>query len=73
MNAKSAFQQEHSVEKRQAESSRIREKYPDRIPVSTQRNPSACHVLPLEHPETEPSRLAGHRREGGEERHPGHR
>jgi len=33
MNAKSAFQQEHSVEKRQAESSRIREKYPDRIPV----------------------------------------
>ncbi|KMZ57496.1 Autophagy 8 [Zostera marina] len=31
--AKSSFKLEHDIEKRQAESSRIREKYPDRIPV----------------------------------------
>jgi GABA(A) receptor-associated protein len=31
--AKSCFKQEHPLEKRQAEAARIREKYPDRIPV----------------------------------------
>nr|QAR18130.1 ATG8f3 [Nicotiana benthamiana] len=31
--AKSSFKQEHNLEKRRAEASRIREKYPDRIPV----------------------------------------
>ncbi|KAG6394089.1 hypothetical protein SASPL_144668 [Salvia splendens] len=31
--AKSSFKLEHPLEKRQAESGRIREKYPDRIPV----------------------------------------
>eukprot|EP00898_Chlorokybus_atmophyticus_P007310 jgi/Chlat1/7580/Chrsp63S07068 len=31
--AKSSFKQEHALEKRQAEAGRIREKYPDRIPV----------------------------------------
>ena len=32
--AKPTFQQEHSFEKRKNEASRIRSKYPDRIPVS---------------------------------------
>ncbi|XP_038876334.1 autophagy-related protein 8f isoform X2 [Benincasa hispida] len=31
--AKSYFKQEHDLEKRKAEAARIREKYPDRIPV----------------------------------------
>nr|QAR18126.1 ATG8e1 [Nicotiana benthamiana] len=31
--AKSSFKLEHPMERRQSESSRIREKYPDRIPV----------------------------------------
>ncbi|XLU61967.1 hypothetical protein S245_021176, partial [Arachis hypogaea] len=31
--AKSNFKQEHDLEKRRAEAARIREKYPDRIPV----------------------------------------
>ncbi|CAI9288783.1 unnamed protein product [Lactuca saligna] len=31
--AKSLFKQEHDLEKRRAEAARIREKYPDRIPV----------------------------------------
>ncbi|CAL5432662.1 unnamed protein product [Camellia sinensis] len=31
--AKSLFKQEHDLEKRRAEAGRIREKYPDRIPV----------------------------------------
>ncbi|CAA6663304.1 unnamed protein product [Spirodela intermedia] len=31
--AKSSFKQEHDLAKRSAESARIREKYPDRIPV----------------------------------------
>ncbi|CAA6656126.1 unnamed protein product [Spirodela intermedia] len=31
--AKSSFKQEHDLEKRRAEAARIREKYPDRIPV----------------------------------------
>ncbi|KAL4592472.1 hypothetical protein LXL04_005468 [Taraxacum kok-saghyz] len=31
--AKSLFKQEHDLEKRKAEAARIREKYPDRIPV----------------------------------------
>ncbi|KMZ58411.1 Autophagy 8 [Zostera marina] len=31
--AKSTFKQDHDFEKRKAEASRIREKYPDRIPV----------------------------------------
>ncbi|KAK8954740.1 Autophagy-related protein 8C [Platanthera zijinensis] len=31
--AKSSFKLEHPLERRQAEASRIREKYPDRIPV----------------------------------------
>ncbi|CAN4092109.1 unnamed protein product [Withania somnifera] len=35
--AKSSFKLEHPLEKRQAESSRIREKYPDRIPVIVER------------------------------------
>jgi hypothetical protein len=30
----SSFKLEHPLEKRQAEANRIREKYPDRIPVS---------------------------------------
>lgn len=30
---KSRFKQEHDFEKRRAETARIREKYPDRIPV----------------------------------------
>ncbi|KAI8474820.1 MAG: autophagy protein Atg8 ubiquitin like-domain-containing protein [Monoraphidium minutum] len=32
-SAKLSFKQEHSLEKRQAEAARIRDKYPDRIPV----------------------------------------
>ncbi|KAB2613611.1 autophagy-related protein 8d-like [Pyrus ussuriensis x Pyrus communis] len=35
--AKSAFKMEHPLEKRQAEAARIREKYPDRIPVVVER------------------------------------
>nr|QEM21006.1 ATG8c [Solanum lycopersicum] len=35
--AKSSFKVEHPLERRQAESSRIREKYPDRIPVIVER------------------------------------
>eukprot|EP01018_Ginkgo_biloba_P037338 Gb_21524 [translate_table: standard] len=31
--AKSSFKQEHDLEKRKAEAGRIRDKYPDRIPV----------------------------------------
>lgn len=31
----SRFKDEHPLEKRQAEAARIRDKYPDRIPVST--------------------------------------
>ncbi|MBA0615147.1 hypothetical protein Godav_015327 [Gossypium davidsonii] len=31
--AKSSFKLEHPLERRQAESGRIREKYPDRVPV----------------------------------------
>ncbi|KAH9777305.1 Autophagy-related protein 8f [Citrus sinensis] len=31
--AKSYFKQEHDLEKRRAEAARIREKYPDRIPI----------------------------------------
>uniref|UniRef100_A0A7S0QZX4 Autophagy-related protein n=1 Tax=Pyramimonas obovata TaxID=1411642 RepID=A0A7S0QZX4_9CHLO len=34
---KSSFKQEHPLEKRQAEAQRIREKYPDRIPVIVER------------------------------------
>ncbi|CAN6812545.1 hypothetical protein F2Q70_00010447 [Brassica cretica] len=33
----SSFKQEHPLEKRQAEASRIRDKYPDRIPVIVER------------------------------------
>ncbi|VVA98318.1 unnamed protein product [Arabis nemorensis] len=33
----SSFKQEHPLEKRQAEAFRIREKYPDRIPVIVER------------------------------------
>ncbi|CAN8270636.1 unnamed protein product [Cochlearia groenlandica] len=33
----SSFKQEHPLEKRQAESCRIRDKYPDRIPVIVER------------------------------------
>ncbi|CAN4116663.1 unnamed protein product [Withania somnifera] len=35
--AKSSFKLEHPLERRQAESSRIREKYPERIPVIVER------------------------------------
>eukprot|EP00249_Psilotum_nudum_P017667 c26432_g1_i1 orf=469-831(-) len=35
--AKSTFKQEHPLEKRQAEAARIRDKYPDRIPVIVER------------------------------------
>nr|KYP48266.1 Autophagy-related protein 8C [Cajanus cajan] len=35
--AKSSFKMEHPLERRQAEASRIREKYPDRIPVIVER------------------------------------
>ncbi|KAG0281144.1 ubiquitin-like protein atg8 [Linnemannia exigua] len=34
---RSAFQQEHTFEKRKAEAERIRQKYPDRIPVICER------------------------------------
>ncbi|CAI5478704.1 unnamed protein product [Closterium sp. Yama58-4] len=37
--SKSAFKKEHPLEKRKAEASRIREKYPDRIPVIVQKAP----------------------------------
>lgn len=33
MAPRSQFKQEHALEKRQAEAQRIREKYPDRVPV----------------------------------------
>ncbi|KAK1400647.1 Autophagy-related protein 8f [Heracleum sosnowskyi] len=36
--AKSCFKQEHEFEKRRAESGRIREKYPDRIPVIVEKS-----------------------------------
>ncbi|GMY09882.1 autophagy-related protein 8C-like [Fagus crenata] len=35
--AKSSFKMEHPLERRQAEAARIREKYPDRIPVIVER------------------------------------
>ncbi|KAH1248100.1 Autophagy-related protein 8C [Glycine max] len=35
--AKSSFKMEHPLERRQAEASRIREKYPERIPVIVER------------------------------------
>ncbi|CAI0460470.1 unnamed protein product [Linum tenue] len=35
--AKSSFKLEHPLERRQAEAARIREKYPDRIPVIVER------------------------------------
>ncbi|KAI8006215.1 Autophagy-related protein 8C-like [Camellia lanceoleosa] len=35
--AKSFFKMEHPLERRQAEATRIREKYPDRIPVIVER------------------------------------
>ncbi|XP_038692820.1 autophagy-related protein 8C-like isoform X2 [Tripterygium wilfordii] len=35
--AKSSFKTEHPLERRQAEAARIREKYPDRIPVIVER------------------------------------
>ncbi|KAJ7981292.1 Autophagy-related protein [Quillaja saponaria] len=35
--AKSSFKMEHTLERRQAEASHIREKYPDRIPVIVER------------------------------------
>ncbi|KAK8667946.1 hypothetical protein V6N13_105419 [Hibiscus sabdariffa] len=35
--AKSSFKLEHSLERRQSEAARIREKYPDRIPVIVER------------------------------------
>ncbi|KAK3404492.1 hypothetical protein EUGRSUZ_K00796, partial [Eucalyptus grandis] len=35
--ARSSFKMEHPLERRQAESARIREKYPDRIPVIVER------------------------------------
>ncbi|CAI5485847.1 unnamed protein product [Closterium sp. NIES-64] len=37
--SKSAFKKEHPLEKRKAEASRIREKYPDRIPVIVEKAP----------------------------------
>ncbi|KAK9285512.1 hypothetical protein L1049_024706 [Liquidambar formosana] len=37
MAAKSSFKLEHPLERRQAEAARIREKYPDRIPVIVER------------------------------------
>ncbi|KAF9689499.1 hypothetical protein SADUNF_Sadunf01G0098400 [Salix dunnii] len=40
--AKSHFKQEHDLEKRRAEAARIREKYPDRIPVT---EPENCRYL----------------------------
>ncbi|KAK3253313.1 Autophagy-related protein 8d [Cymbomonas tetramitiformis] len=35
---KSSFKQEHPLEKRQGEAQRIREKYPDRIPVIVEKS-----------------------------------
>eukprot|EP01023_Acetabularia_acetabulum_P012785 TRINITY_DN1600_c0_g1_i1.p2 TRINITY_DN1600_c0_g1~~TRINITY_DN1600_c0_g1_i1.p2 ORF type:complete len:125 (-),score=25.87 TRINITY_DN1600_c0_g1_i1:337-711(-) len=35
---KSAFKEEHAFEKRQQEAARIREKYPERIPVIVEKN-----------------------------------
>ncbi|GJP49569.1 hypothetical protein CLOM_g8763 [Closterium sp. NIES-68] len=37
--SKSAFKKEHPLEKRKAEAARIREKYPDRIPVIVEKAP----------------------------------
>eukprot|EP00475_Leptophrys_vorax_P031229 TRINITY_DN4725_c0_g1_i4.p2 TRINITY_DN4725_c0_g1~~TRINITY_DN4725_c0_g1_i4.p2 ORF type:complete len:126 (-),score=28.64 TRINITY_DN4725_c0_g1_i4:352-729(-) len=39
VRSKSAFKKEHSLEKRKAEAERIREKYPDRIPVIVEKAP----------------------------------
>ncbi|WOK99720.1 hypothetical protein Cni_G08432 [Canna indica] len=39
--AKSSFKHQHPLEKRQAESARIREKYPDRIPVIVEKAESS--------------------------------
>eukprot|EP00252_Welwitschia_mirabilis_P023263 TRINITY_DN6546_c0_g2_i1.p3 TRINITY_DN6546_c0_g2~~TRINITY_DN6546_c0_g2_i1.p3 ORF type:complete len:123 (-),score=17.60 TRINITY_DN6546_c0_g2_i1:331-699(-) len=36
--AKSSFKQDHPLERRQAEAARIREKYPDRIPVIVEKS-----------------------------------
>ena len=36
--ARSSFKQEHPQERREAEAQRIREKYPDRIPVIVERS-----------------------------------
>jgi len=36
-----SFKQEHSLEKRKAEASRIRSKYPDRIPVICEKSPKS--------------------------------
>eukprot|EP00735_Rhodelphis_limneticus_P005059 TRINITY_DN1675_c0_g1::TRINITY_DN1675_c0_g1_i1::g.17799::m.17799 TRINITY_DN1675_c0_g1::TRINITY_DN1675_c0_g1_i1::g.17799 ORF type:complete len:118 (-),score=46.86,sp/Q8VYK7/ATG8F_ARATH/81.20/7e-66,Atg8/PF02991.11/2.7e-50,APG12/PF04110.8/2.7e-06 TRINITY_DN1675_c0_g1_i1:310-663(-) len=36
--AKSSFKQEHTLDKRKAEAARIRDKYPDRIPVIVEKH-----------------------------------
>ncbi|KAK3039463.1 hypothetical protein RJ639_028045 [Escallonia herrerae] len=43
--AKSAFKQEHDLEKRRAEAARIREKYPDRIPTHWEKGMLAALAL----------------------------
>ncbi|KAK9207524.1 hypothetical protein WN943_017813 [Citrus x changshan-huyou] len=43
--SKSNFKIEHEFEKRRAEAERIREKYPDRIPISEISSQSVSHLL----------------------------
>ena len=43
---KSKFKQEYTFEERKAEGERIREKYPDRIPVIVEKAPNAKDTLP---------------------------
>jgi hypothetical protein len=52
-------------EKRKAEAERIRQKYPDRIPVSLQSEPVYDDCLLIM-----PPLLSGHLRESGSDRHP---
>ena len=42
---RSKFKDEHPFEKRKAEAERIRQKYADRIPVSSQQKPNVQSLL----------------------------
>lgn len=56
-----------SIEKRKGEAERIRQKYPDRIPVSIT-NPFVCVIASSSL--TYVWRVPGHLREGGQDGHP---